>query len=127
LISGTRLHDPPALLVCLHRSSSTFETVAKERRFSVNLLSAAQSDWAATFSSHEITGEQRFAEGAWAESPEGVPILRGTNATVLCDLESAMTFGTHAAVVGRVTDVQLGEGLEAAPLLYFDGAYRTLR
>jgi flavin reductase (DIM6/NTAB) family NADH-FMN oxidoreductase RutF len=117
--------DPPALVVCIRRSSATYAALASERRFSVNLLHASQAEHAATFSSMEVGGEQRFTRGDWVES-RGAPALRGANAVVFCELEDQLAFGTHVAIVGRVSHVLLGDDIESAPLLYFDGAYRAM-
>jgi flavin reductase (DIM6/NTAB) family NADH-FMN oxidoreductase RutF len=118
--------EPPALLVCVNGTSSTYRAMIEQRRFSVNVLALEQVDQARTFSSTDVAGEHRFSRGQWLESVQGIPHLRDANAAVLCELESALPYGSHVAVVGRVTDVHLGLAEAAAPLLYFDGDYRTL-
>jgi flavin reductase len=118
--------DPPALLVCINRRSSTYEVIRTQRRFSVNLLGASQVTFAQAFSCASITGEQRFRHGRWRESSDGVPWLESANAAMLCDLEEVVAYGSHVAVVGRVTTVHLGCDPDAAPLLYSDGSYRAL-
>jgi flavin reductase len=117
--------DPPAVIVCLHRSSATFAALACERRFSVNLLHAGQVDAAARFSSANVSGEQRF-DDAWRDADGGIPVLHDANAVVLCDLEHQLAFGTHVVIIGRVTRVLLDGDVERLPLLYFDGGYRTV-
>jgi flavin reductase (DIM6/NTAB) family NADH-FMN oxidoreductase RutF len=118
--------DPPALLVCIHRRSSTYAAITAQRRFSVNLLRASQVTCAQAFSSASTTGEQRFSHGRWRTSADGVPWLEGAHAAMLCDLEEVIAYGSHMAVVGRVATVHLGCDSDAAPLLYSDGTYRAL-
>jgi flavin reductase (DIM6/NTAB) family NADH-FMN oxidoreductase RutF len=117
--------DPPAVLACLHRSSATFSTLQRERRFSVNFLRADQGHIASRFSSSRHSGEHRF-DAEWLETPDGVPALAGANAVVICDVVHQLPFGTHVAVIGHVTRVLLNGEAECSPLLYFDGAYRTM-
>jgi len=44
---------------------------------------------------------------------------------VLCEVEEVIPYGSHGAFIGRVLDVHIGT-TAVAPLLYFDGGYRTL-
>lgn len=118
--------DPPALLICINRRSSTYEAIRAHRRFSVNLLGASQVTFAQAFSSASTSGEERFSHGRWRASSDGVPWLEGANAAMLCDLEEEIAYGSHMAVVGRVASVHLGCDADAAPLLYSDGSYRAL-
>jgi len=118
--------DPPALLVCINRVSSTYATITRERRFSVNVLGTDQSTFARIFSARDVTGEQRFLSGAWRESVDGVPHLPSANATMVCSIESEVAFGSHVAVIGRVTEVLMNDDTAKSPLLYFEGDYRTL-
>lgn len=118
--------DPPALLVCLNRGSSTFGAVVGQRRFSVNLLAQDHILHAQTFSSGATSGEQRFVQGSWCESDYGVPCLTGATATVFCEMESCVPYGSHVAVIGRVLGVQLGGKAHEPPLLYFSGEYSAL-
>jgi flavin reductase (DIM6/NTAB) family NADH-FMN oxidoreductase RutF len=117
--------EPPALLVCVNRLGSTYAAIAAATRFSVNLLAANQVDCARAFSSLHVSGESRFENESWVESPDGIPLLRSANAAVLCQVESVIPYGSHAAFIGRVIEVHIGTAA-VAPLLYFDGAYRTL-
>ncbi len=100
--------------------------LVEERRFSVNLLHANQAEYASRFSSPDICGDRRFSGAAWQDSVRGAPALTSANAVVFCDLADQVSFGTHAAVIGRVTRVLLNDAIEPAPLLYLDGAYRTV-
>ena len=118
--------EPPALLVCINRRSSTYGAITAQRRFSVNLLGASQVTCAQAFSSVSTTGEQRFTHGLWRASTDGVPWLESANAAMLCDLEEVVAYGSHVAIVGRVSTVHLGCDSDAAPLLYSDGSYRAL-
>jgi flavin reductase (DIM6/NTAB) family NADH-FMN oxidoreductase RutF len=117
--------EPPALLVCVNRMGSTYPAIAAATRFSVNLLAASQVECARAFSSADVTGESRLEKERWVESPQGIPLLPSANAAVLCEVEEVIAYGSHGAFIGRVLDVHIGTAA-VAPLLYFDGGYRTL-
>ena len=116
--------DPPALLVCINRGSSTCAALTRNGRFSVNLLPAGQCAAARTFSSPALTGELRFGRTQWTEWMQSVPLFREASASIVCELDQAIPFGSHLAVLGRVIHVHLGT--RTAPLVYFDGDYRHL-
>src|SRR5712692_11685213 len=59
--------DPPMLLVCMNRQSTTGQAVHAERRFAVNILTEHQAEEAVRFASK---GTDKFAgipvsEGEW--------------------------------------------------------------
>ena len=63
--------EPPALLVCLHRSSSSDPALTRLGAFAVNVLAADQREIAGRFASASgVNGEERFEEGRWVAAPE---------------------------------------------------------
>jgi flavin reductase len=117
--------EPPSMLVCLNRATSTYAAIVEEQCFSINVLGAHQADLARVFSSIEVARENRFASGTWRQSSHGIPQLESANASMLCNVERMLEYGSHAAIIGRVIDISLHAGA-SAPLLYSDGDYRQL-
>lgn len=118
--------EPPALLACIDRRSATYARLLEERRFSVNLLSVEHESCARVFSSPCVSGEMRFAQSQWREWGQSVPLLAGASASVVCEVDRTIPFGSHGLVIGRVIHVQLGSNTAATPLLYLDGSYRSV-
>ncbi|APZ55388.1 flavin reductase family protein [Salipiger abyssi] len=115
---------PPSLLVCLNARSSALTAIRENGRFSANYLGDGQDDIADIFAGR--TGQQgdaRFGDG-WAQSENGMPVLRDAVATFECELVEVTTFGSHHILIGRVID---GRSAYAGdPLVYSQGKYRQL-
>jgi flavin reductase (DIM6/NTAB) family NADH-FMN oxidoreductase RutF len=117
--------DPPSLIVCLNRDSSSWPIVRHHAGFCVNLLAHDQSHVADRFAGRGgAKGIARYEGAQWQEQPSGSLGLAGALATVDCDLEEAIERHSHAILIGRVNSVTLRR--DAEPLLYWHGAYRLL-
>lgn len=113
--------DPPALLVCINASASIHAPLAASNRFCINLLHVHQQAISTAFSGR-LKGSERFAEGDWKLSEDGLPFLKGCQANIFCRTEHVVPFGTHSIFIGAVTRVALMERI--SPLLYGDGRYK---
>ncbi len=117
--------EPPTILVCLNRMKPENDCFADNGVFALNTLSPQQQPLADAFSGLTgLTQDERFALGEWETGSSGAPILHGALATFDCHLVEAKDFATHRILLGRVTDIRIGEADE--PLLYFRRAYRRL-
>jgi flavin reductase (DIM6/NTAB) family NADH-FMN oxidoreductase RutF len=119
--------DPPSVLVCVNTTASLHKILHAGKRFSVNVLRASQEAQAGTFSSSKIRGADRFAEHAWKAHEEegGLPYLVDAQANLFCDIDQAVSYGTHTIFIGRISAIRIGELV--SPLLYADGQYLATR
>lgn len=115
--------DPPSMLICVHRSVSSYPTLASGVDFSVSILKAEQIEIA-----QRCTGggnsEARFALGAWQDSEDGTPYLGDALAAIVCRQEQRVPYGTHDVFFGRVKSVLVNTVTD--PLIYADGRYQKL-
>jgi flavin reductase (DIM6/NTAB) family NADH-FMN oxidoreductase RutF len=115
--------DPPLVLVCFDRASLTLEAVRAHGAFVINVLTAPQRHLSANFA-------RRGLGAAWEgvrhhPGPTGSPRLDGALAALECTVEHRLPGGDHEIVVGRVRDVETADA-DAAPLLYWRGAYASI-
>ncbi|WP_342364119.1 flavin reductase family protein [Terrarubrum flagellatum] len=115
--------EPPSLLVCVHRASSSHGLFHKAGVFCVNLLGGADAAIASSFSSPRK--ELRFTEGTWAPLITGAPALVDSLASFDCRVAKSIEFETHTIFIGMIEAIELWQD-HVAPLLYVDGRYRTL-
>jgi flavin reductase (DIM6/NTAB) family NADH-FMN oxidoreductase RutF len=114
--------EPPRALVCFDVSSRTLHAVRESERFAVNILAAAQEEVSRMFST-KASQEEKFAcVDSWAA--HGVPVITGSLAWFVCELESELQQGDHVVAFGRVLDGGWNE--DAEPLVYFRTTYRPL-
>jgi 4-nitrophenol 2-monooxygenase / 4-nitrocatechol 4-monooxygenase, reductase component len=112
--------EPPMLLVCLNKQSSTGRAISQERRFAVNILAEDQPDAAmrfATKAAGKFSGVD-VVEGEWGE-----PLLADALATLECRVAEATTGGTHWVFLAEVDRASARAG---SPLAYFRGQFGRL-
>jgi flavin reductase (DIM6/NTAB) family NADH-FMN oxidoreductase RutF len=112
--------DPPLILVCFDRASTTLEAIAAHGAFAVNVLGARQQHLSANFA-------RRGLAAAWDEvrhrrGRTGSPRIDGVIATLECTVEHRLEGGDHEIVVGRVREVETTAD-DASPLIYWRGRY----
>ena len=113
--------EPPMLLVCVNKSSVAHDAIAGNRRFAVNVLTARQQHLAATFAGSGNHGPAyEFSSDVWTVSSSGLPQLLNPAAVFECELDTAVTAGTHSIFIGRVTRAF---GAEETPLAYSNREY----
>jgi len=112
--------DPPLVLFCAAKSSSTWPRIERAGHFTVNVLDEHQEDICRLFAT---PGADRFGQVGWHIGTQG-PILDDVHAFLDCTLETTHDGGDHLIVVGRVVD--LGLTADAGPLLFYQGSYGRL-
>ncbi len=113
--------DPPLVLFCVARTSTTWPRIERARRFAVNMLGEHQEDLSRLFATK---GADRFGQVDWHLGVGGSPVLHDVLAYVDCEFWAEYDGGDHIIVVGRVLD--LGVTHQAGPLVFFRGEYVRL-
>lgn len=113
--------DPPLVLFCAAKASSTWPRIERAGRFTVNILNEHQEDVCRVFATK---GADRFSRIGWRPSSNGQPILHDSLAYLDCELEQQHDGGDHVIVVGRVQE--LGVLSEEGPLIFYRGGYGRL-
>ena len=114
--------DPPLVLFCVGRTSTTWPRIERARRFAVNILGEHQEELSVLFAAK---GADRFGSVDWHLGVGGSPVLHDVIAYLDCEFWAEYDGGDHIIVVGRVLD--LGVTHDAGPLLFFRGQYGRLR
>lgn len=114
--------DPPLVLYCANRASRLFPAFTQARAFAVNILAESQDEVSRRFARQ---GLDRFGALRYEAGEAGAPVLADSIAVLECTTESVVPAGDHALVLGRVSAAAAVAGA-AAPLVFYDGAYRRL-
>ncbi len=110
--------NPPLVLFCPQRSSTSWPRIRALESFGVNVLGAEHADISEEFA---VVGSVPNIEWKPA-SGSGVPILEESIAFIDCTLKAEYSAGDHTIVVANVADVQVRRP-DADPLLYLRGTY----
>jgi 3-hydroxy-9,10-secoandrosta-1,3,5(10)-triene-9,17-dione monooxygenase reductase component len=110
--------DPPLVMFCVARTSTSWPRIAATGRFAVNVLAEDQREVCRAFA---VSGADKFAGVGWTASPRGTAHLDGALAAIDCAIEDVHEAGDHLIVVGAVRELR--DRRDHGPLLYFRGDY----
>lgn len=110
--------DPPQVLFCAGKSSSTWPKIEASGKFCVNVLADDQEDVCRVFASKAT---DKFAEIGWKHTGNGSPVISGALAYIDCDIAQVIESGDHFIVIGSVTGLDVLH--EGGPLVFFRGGY----
>jgi flavin reductase (DIM6/NTAB) family NADH-FMN oxidoreductase RutF len=115
--------DPPLVSFGVGTGSSSWPVIADVEHIGVHILGEHQEELAATFAR---SGADRFGVPTrWREGPEGVPVLDGVLAWLVCRVVARVPAGDHRIVLAQaVAGDPSGHG---RPLLYHQGRFNALR
>lgn len=113
--------EPPLVLVCLAKSSSSLSAFEQSDKFAINILHIGQQPTSNVFTSKTA---DRFAVTDWRLGGTGVPILTNSLASMECTCRARYDGGDHVIIVGQVERARFEPRRD--PLLYFSGKYRRL-
>ncbi len=110
--------DPPLVAFLPDRNSSSWRALrASGDRFCVNVLADSQEEVCRAVATRKT---DKFHDIGWRPSPAGNPVVDGAVAWIDCVTEQVHEAGDHHIVVGRVLDLDVGDG---DPLLFYRGGY----
>ena len=117
--------EPPTLLVCLNRGSSSWPVLRTHGAFCVNVLAHDHLHVADRFAGRGgAQGSARYDGEQWRQLATGTWALSSALAAIDCEVEEALDRHSHTILIGRVKAIALRDSAE--PLLYWQGAYRLL-
>ncbi len=115
--------DPPLVLFCAAKTSSTWPQIERSGRFAVNILGEHQEDVCRVFAQK---GDDRFARTGYRKSLMGSPLLPDVIAYLDCTIHAVHDAGDHVVVIGHVEDLGVGTEGVGGPLLFYRGGYAKL-
>ncbi|MCU1465372.1 MAG: hypothetical protein JWM72_1300 [Actinomycetia bacterium] len=110
--------DPPLVLFCAAKSSSTWPHIQGAKKWAANILAEDGEEICRLFAQK---GADRFAHMSYSAGRTGAPLLDDAIAFVDCETIAEHDAGDHLIVVGRV--LELGYDPESKPLLFYRGGY----
>jgi len=114
--------EPPMVLICLNKTSTTGQAVAGSQRFAVNILGEDQADEAMRFATKKAADKFKgvpVVNGEWGE-----PLLGDALAILECRVVEEVTGGTHSVFLAEVDRASARTG---TPLAYFRGQFGRLQ
>lgn len=113
--------DPPLVLICLDRRSTTHHAIAQVESFAVNILGSDGADLSQHFARRN---PDKFAGVAWHSGYTGAPLLAAAIATLECRVVNQFPGGDHSIFIGEVLSASARNNVD--PLVYFHSGYHQL-
>ena len=110
--------DPPLVLFCAAKSSSTWPRIQAAKHYCVNVLAEDGEDLCRSFAVKPAA--ERYDGVGYSKAVTGAPVLDAALAYIDCTIESEFDGGDHVIVVGRVVELGFREG---SPLAFYRGGY----
>ena len=112
---------PPLVLCCFRRESDTVRAILDRRRFVVSLLAADQADLARRFAAPLA---DRFGGIAVSRTDDGIALIEGATAHLVCSVASHADAGDHLVVFGHVHRAGTAD---RGPLVVHRGAFGSFQ
>ncbi|MEV7413956.1 flavin reductase family protein [Streptomyces sp. NPDC089919] len=119
--------EPPMLSFSVGTGSSSWPVLAETEYLGVHILGEHQGELAGLFAR---SGADRFGPATrWRTGPEGVPLLDGVLAWLVCKVVARVPAGAHRIVLAEVVagDPAGDPAGAGRPLLYHEGRFNALR
>lgn len=113
--------EPPMVIVCLNRSSTTAAAVVNSQQLAVNILAEDHAELASKFARK---GPDKFEGVAVERDEHGSPLLVGALAHLSCTVVEQIEAATHYVFICHVDD---GVAIPGHPLAYFRGAFGRMQ
>lgn len=112
--------EPPLLLWSLALKAPSLESFRQSGMFAVNILPRSQDDLCRQFAT---PAPDKFRGVRYTTDSNGLPLLDGVLAQIVCRTWARYPGGDHEIIVGHVESIRLAEG---EPLVFFRGRFASL-
>ena len=109
--------EPPLVLVCVQKTSSTYASLFGSTHLGINILSRDQVDTVKTFASKSA---DKFAGVDWHAGPSGSPLIEGSSAVLEAQIMERFQAKTHTVFIGRVRHAEVSD---VEPMIYRGGRF----
>lgn len=109
--------DPPLVLVCVQKSTSTHDPLFKSSHLGINIMSTGQRGTIGVFASK---APDKFAEVDWHRGPNGSPLIEGSAASIEAEIKERFLTKTHTVFISKVTHA---EATDLDALIYKGGKF----
>jgi len=109
--------DPPLVMVCVQRTSSTHDCLFRAGHLAINILSTDQLDVVSTFAGKS---DDKFKDLDWENGPFGSPLIARSSAQMEVEIRERLQASTHTVFICRAVHAAASEN---APMVYSAGKF----
>lgn len=109
--------DPPTVLVCVMKTSTTHDVLFRSEHLAINIISTEQNDVVARFATKD---PDKFAGLDWVPGPHGSPFLERSCARMEVKIRERLQASTHTIFICRVVEADVTDHI---PMVYSAGKF----
>ena len=109
--------DPPTVMVCVQRTSSTHDSLFRARHLAINILSTDQLDVVNRFATKS---PDKFAGLDWEPGPFRSPVFARSTAQMETEIRERLQASTHTVFICRVVHAAV---TDRHPMVYSAGRF----
>ena len=109
--------EPPMVMVCVQRTSSTYECLFRASHLAINILSTDQLDVVNCFAAKSA---DKFSGVAWTPGRFGSPLIEQSSAQMEVEIRERLQASTHTIFICRVVDAAV---TDRPPMVYSAGRF----
>jgi flavin reductase (DIM6/NTAB) family NADH-FMN oxidoreductase RutF len=98
--------DPPTVMICVQRTSSTHDCLYTTDNLAINILSVDQLDVVNVFAGKS---PDKFAQVDWVSGPYGSPLIERSSAQMEVEIRERLQASTHTVFICRVLHATASE------------------
>jgi flavin reductase (DIM6/NTAB) family NADH-FMN oxidoreductase RutF len=117
--------EPTLVLVCVDKSTRTYQHIQASGVWAVNVLAADQENVSRTFALKDFEEERTMVGTPYRKGVTGAPIIQGSLSYLDCRTWATYDGGDHTIFLGEVQDAAVARE-DGQPLLFFKGRYGRL-
>lgn len=107
--------DPKLITISIDNNANMLQEIKASNQFAVNILRADQLE-----ASKHFAGQQASENEIEFDFIEGIPVVKDSLVSVVCEVDRTYVVGDHTLFIGKVLDVEETDG---DPLTFFCGQY----
>lgn len=109
--------EPPTVMVCVQRTSSTHDCLFRAAHLAINILSTDQVDVVKRFAAKS---DDKFSGLEWHPGPFGSPLIEHSSARMEVEIRERLQASTHTVFVCRVVHADV---TDRPPMIYSAGQF----
>jgi len=116
--------QPPLILVCIKKESTSHAAMTAADGFVVNILSESQQELAGRFANPRLSSAERYQDTDYRTSGRGIPVFGDNLGHLECRAVERLQGGDHTIFLAEVENAEFAE--DRKPLLYFRSQFHDL-
>jgi len=101
--------NPPRLMIATNKASCSCSLISESEHFIVHVLADEQVDLGKHFGSTHGWDTDKFEGIDWTPGVDGIPVLKGCKAILVCKKTDRVDAGDHALFIGEVVSSEVDE------------------